>query len=239
MDTIGTATGRDDGGQGHGGQGGREPDGRRRGRLAGRARPGAARGGRRRRAQRGRRVRRRAQALVLHAHRPRRPDPRRPAARPAAAGPPARRHRAVGRRVRHRGHHRRAGQRARPGRGLERRLGPGTGPRPGHVLPAGVRRAGRRGAVGLAVRRPPRVAEQPRRRRRGPRRRPRASSAPTRRSPRCWARRRCGRWPGPRTWPASWSARSTRTRPPGRSCWTGRRRTSSAATGRSSPTATR
>ena len=51
--------------------------------------------------------------------------------------------------------------------------------------------------------------------------------------------RRCARWPGPRTWPANWSARWTRTRPPGRCCWTGHRRTSSAATGRSCPTATR
>ena len=51
---------------------------------------------------------------------------------------------------------------------------------------------------------------------------PRASSAPTRRPPRCSAARRCGRWPGPRTWPASSSARWTRTRPPGPSCSTGR-----------------
>ena len=57
-------------------------------------------------------------------------------------------------------------------------------------------------------------------------------------SPRCSAGRRCARWPGPRTWPASSSARWTRTRPPGPSCSTGRRPTSSAPTGRSCPRAT-
>ena len=45
-------------------------------------------------------------------------------------------------------------------------LRPRARPRPGPVLPARVRRAGRARAVGLAVRRPPRVAQQPRRRRR-------------------------------------------------------------------------
>ena len=39
---------------------------------------------------------------------------------------------------------------------------PGAWSRPWAVLPAGVRRAGQRTSVGLAVRRPPRVVEQPR-----------------------------------------------------------------------------
>ena len=123
---------------------------------------------------------------------------------PAEPGAPAGRHRAVHRRVRHRRHHHRAGQRARPRRGLDRRLGPGTWPRPGDVLPAGVRRARWRRAVGLALRRPPRIAEQPRRTAARWSPPPPASSAPTRRPPRCSAPRRCGRWPVPRTWPATW-----------------------------------
>ena len=65
------------------------------------------------------------------------------------------------------------------------------------------------------------------------------SSAPTRRPPRCSAPRRCGRWLVPRTWPVTWSARSTPSGPPAPSCLTGRRRISSAATGRTYPTATR
>ena len=140
--------------------------------------------------------------------------------------------RAVRRRVRHRGHHRRAGERARPGRGLAGRLGPGTGPRsaalyylrvfgePGGAAPWGWRFGGHHVSlnnlvVDGVVARDDAVL---------PRRRPGVRR-------RCSAARRCARWPGPRTWPASWSARWTRTRPPGRCCWTGRRRTSSAATG--------
>ena len=68
---------------------------------------------------------------------------------------------------------------------------------------------------------------------------PRASSAPTRRSPRCSDPRRCVRSAGPRTWPVSSSARSTPSGPPAPSCSTGRRPTSSAATGRGWRTATR
>ena len=169
--------------------------------------------------QRGRRVRRRARDLVLHPDGPRRPDPRRAAAGPAAAGRPARRRRAVHRRVRHRRHHHRAGQRARPGGGLERGLGPGTGPRPRHVPPPGVRRAGRRGAVGLALRRPPPVAEQPGGGRRGPVRDP----AVLRRRPGIVAAARPGaaapagrgRGPGPRAGPLARS-RPGRTGHPGR-----------------------
>src|SRR6185369_6717697 len=82
---------RDDRGQGRRGAGGRgaggrEPDGRRGGGLAGRARPGPAGRGHGRRAQRGRGVRRRAQALVLHPDRSRRPAQQRLAFRLVASG---------------------------------------------------------------------------------------------------------------------------------------------------------
>ena len=95
--------------------------------------------------------------------------------------------------------------------------GPRTGPRSRPVLPAGIRRARRAGAVGLALRRPSRVAEQPRRRRHGPLDDPR-SSAPTRRSPGYWVPLRCAPWAGPRIWPATWFCCSTPVRPPARSC---------------------
>ena len=94
-------------------------------------------------------------------------------------------------------------------------LRPRTRPRPGHVLPAGVRRARRRGAVGLAVRRPPRVAEQPRRRRRArrhhavlPGRRPGRVAAARRRAARPLG---AGRGPGPRAGPLA-AARARRPR---------------------------
>ena len=64
---------------------------------------------------------------------------------------------------------------------------PRARPRPRPVLPAGVRRARRRGAVGLAVRRPPRVAEQPRRRRRPRRHHPVLHGRRPRRRRRCSA----------------------------------------------------
>ena len=53
------------------------------------------------------------------------------------------------------------------------------------------------------------------------------------------ARLRCARWAGPRTWPVSWSARWIPNGPPARPCSTGRRPTSSGATGRAWRTATR
>ena len=119
-------------------------------------------------------------------------------------------------------------------------LRPRTRPRPGPLLPAGVRRAGRAGAVGLAVRRAPRVAEQPGRRRAGGRHHARASWAPTRpAAPLLGGPAAPGRWPRRRTWPASWCARCAPSSRRGRCCCRGRRRTSSAATGPGSARATR
>ena len=65
------------------------------------------------------------------------------------------------------------------------------------------------GHVVVALRRPPRLDPPHRRRRRGPRVHAVLLRRPTRRRRRCSARIRCGRWPAPRTWPASWSGRST------------------------------
>ena len=107
--------------------------------------------------------------LTLHAQRP----------GPAAAGDGAAGHRHVAGGLRVRRHGDGPGERARPHRELHDHVRPRTRPRPGPVLPAGVRRPGGHGAVGLAVRRAPRVGVAPGRRRRRrrvhavvPRRRP-------------------------------------------------------------------
>jgi hypothetical protein len=61
----------------------------------------------------------------------------------------------------------------------------------------------------------------------------------TRPGRRCWARAPCALWARPRTSRGNWSAHCPPTWPAGPCCWTGRRRTSSAATGPGSLTATR
>ncbi len=80
--------------------------------------------------------------LVLHADRPRWPDP--PPAEPGAAEPghAAGRQRALVRRARGRLAGARDGERARPARGVRRPLGTRARPRPAAVLPAGLRHAG-------------------------------------------------------------------------------------------------
>ena len=88
-----------------------------------------------------------------------RPAQQRAAMRLVATGP-------VRRRLRHGRDRHGPGERAGPHGGLPGAVRPGARPRPRPVLPAGLRRARRRGAVGLAVRRPPRLAQQPGRRRR-------------------------------------------------------------------------
>ena len=93
----------------------------------------------------------------------------------------------------------RPGERPRRGRGLDGDVRARPGPRSGDVLRARLRRAGRRGSWGVALRRSPRVDQPHRRRRRArrldavlPRRRPGLVA-------RCSARTSCGRSPAPRT----------------------------------------
>ena len=71
---------------------------------------------------------------------------------------------AVHRRVRHGCPDHGPGERPGPRRGFRRGLRPGPRPGPGNVLPEGLRRTGRTPAVGMAVRRPSRLAQLPHRR---------------------------------------------------------------------------
>ena len=89
--------------------------------------------------------------------------------------------------VRHRGDRHGPGERARPRRGFVARFDRERGRDPGLYYLRVFGEPGGGAAVGLAVRRPPRLAEQPRRRRCGGRRPRRASSAPTRPCRRCSA----------------------------------------------------
>ena len=117
-----------------------------------------------------RRQRGRTPTVVLHADRSRRACPAPAAARPAARGDGTRRRRAFPGRVRHGRHDHGARERAGPPRGLHRPVRPRARPRSRPVLPARLRHPGRHRRLGLPVRRPPRIAQQPRGRRRAGRR---------------------------------------------------------------------
>ena len=190
----------------HGPPAGRRRDGRGGPGLAGAAERGAARD-RRRAGPVGRRDGRRAPTLVLHPDRSRWPDDPPAAARAAARGDAAGGLRPVPARLRHGGHDHGPGERPRSHRGFRDPVRPRARSRPRPVLPARLRRPGRRRHLGLAVRRAPRLPEQPDRRRRTGLHH---AVLHGRRSGVLRAARRRGEpsaRPASRTWPGNWSGR--------------------------------